>query len=187
MGGTQTVSNIFGGSAYLSVATYVAPAAGAEPTGHSWRDVGATLGGITLDSKRTYHDVIADQHLGVLKAFKTADAFEIKVTLEEATLLNLSLALDQALTQVTGSEPNGTYTHLTDQATVPKAFKIIGPSGGTTSLRTMQAWNCIVTDCGSIAYKKDGEQLYQLTIKVMQEAGVTTSTTKSDALKIVDS
>lgn len=180
----DTVLNIAVGAAVVSLATYVAPAAGAEPTGHTFTDVGAVIGGTSMDPKFAWHDLMSDHHLGVLDSVKTMESCELKIRIEEANPGNLALALNSPTGNVTGTPPNLTYVNKPNDPRVLLACKFVTVGTGTTRVRTISFWRCIVKDVSSIGFKKDGEQIYELTVQVCQEILVTTG---AQTFKQVDS
>lgn len=192
MATSPSALNIVEGGATFSVTAYVAPAAGAEPVPGTYIDLGLTMGGSTLDRKDAYHDIMSDQHLGILDSKKISHTYEIKTTLLESSLANWQYALDQPAAQFTGSDPTQTFADSADAGGQYLIVKIVGVGaqaavGGTPKVRTLQAWKCLITDDGPIGFYREKEQVHQITVKILQELGVTTSTTKSQHMKVVDS
>lgn len=170
----DTVSNIIVGAATISVGAYVASGGAGSLT-----DVGAIVGGATIDPKRAYKEIKSDHHLGTLALVKTGDDYELKFAMEESTLGNLLLALDQPSANLSG----GTLRIDPNASAVEKQVQVVTRGTGATNVRTVTAWKCVFTDVGAIPFKKDGEQMYQVTVRFLQDLTVATA---DKVAKVVD-
>jgi len=134
-------------------------------------DVGLTEGGVTIAPKRAYYDIDGDQHLGVLHKVVTKSEIELKFIMKESDAQKLIVSMTQPDANKTGTTPN--FSALID-ANAPTRLhqmklSIAGGGVGTTGLREMTFWRCVIAACEAIGYKKDLAQLYHLTIAVLQE------------------
>jgi 4-diphosphocytidyl-2C-methyl-D-erythritol kinase len=188
----DTASRIFIGSATVSFAPVVASIGGANPTGHAWgSDVGAILGGVGVDPKRTYHEIKSDHAMNILDMVKIEDFITVKFVMEESNMPNLAIAMDQASTQVTGAAPNQTLNRQPNNQRQVLAMKIVGTGsgygGGSSNTRTMTCWKVVVVDIGEMKFMKDKEFLMEVTIRVLQDTSISVSTTTSQDMQIQDS
>ena len=186
----DTPSRIFVGAGTVSLAPNVAPVGGAEPTGHVWTDVGAIIGGVHLDRKTSYHEVKSDHAMNILDMIKTEDYLTATFAMEESNMENLAYAWDQPQANVSGSAPNKTLNRTPNSARQLLAMKIVsagsGMGAGSTNTRTMTAWKCVIVGVGKSSFKKDGEFLLEVTVRILQDLGITNASTSQD-LKTVDS
>ena len=91
---------------------YVAPAGTAEPLdsaatiaggppGVGWVGVGGTLGGITFEQDDNYDDMTVKQLPLAIGARRTAQSISVRTQMREATLTNLSLAMNSLVSLAT--------------------------------------------------------------------------------------
>ena len=174
----DTVLNIAQGGATLFFAPYIAPIAGAEPTGHSFADIGAIVNGVSIDFKRDYKEWMSDHHNFPLDLFKQKDGAELKGTMEESTLENMAIAMDQAAGNVSGTLPNRALIYKPNDPRQLMAMKIVAPGLGTNRVATWLFWRGVVTDIGPIPYKREGsEVLFGFTFKPLAEILITNAST----------
>lgn len=180
----DTVGYIFEGPGVVSFATYVAPSGGAEPTGHTFADVGAIVGGVAFKASRKYHDVTTDHTIGHYDHYKIDEEVSFTFTMQELSATNVALSMDQPSSTVTGSAPNWTLARdLTNRQL--KAMKIVsvnqgaGVSGAINTV-TITAWRCVVTDVAEVAFKKDGEALLKVTVRAFVDPGISNASTAKD-------
>lgn len=161
-----TLANVKVKAGVVSIGPYVtAKAAG------TLVDVGLTKGGVTIGPKTSYHHIEGDQHLGELSSIPTKRELEMKFTMTETDALKLLLVTEQPDANKSGTTPNFT---INVDADAPEqyhqiALSITGGGTGTTGLRLMTFWRAVVTACDPIGYKKDVEQMYAVTVKILQE------------------
>jgi len=134
-------------------------------------DMGLTEGGFHIGPKRSYYDVDGDQYLGILDSVKTKDELEVKFVMKESDAQKLILAMSQPDANKTGTTPDFTV-NVDPQA--PRRlhqlkFSSAGGGVGTTLLREMTFWRAVIKAVDAIGYKKDGAQLYALTVAILQE------------------
>ncbi|MGQ0797577.1 MAG: hypothetical protein ACT4OI_06935 [Methanobacteriota archaeon] len=186
----DTPSRIFQGAATVSFAPYVAPVAGAEPTGHTFTDVGAILGGAGIEFDRDYHAIRSDHAMNDLDEIKIGDVGSLTFQAEESNMENLAMAWDQPAGNVSGTAPNKTLNRTPNSFRQLLAFKIVGTGagtgGGSTNTRTMTAWRCVVIKTAKSMFKKESEFMLDVTVKVLQDLGITAASTSQD-VKTVDS
>jgi hypothetical protein len=134
-------------------------------------DVGLTKGGVTIGYKPTYYPIEGDQHLGELAGIPTKREVELKFTMTQTEAEKLRLITEQPAANFTGAPPN--ITGNVDANAVEQyhqvKLSIAGGGVGTLGLREMTFWRCVFVACDPIPYKKDGEQLYAVTVRVYQE------------------
>jgi hypothetical protein len=73
------------------------------PAASAWTDVGATLGGITLTTTKTYTKLECDQLNLSPESRLTGESIQLKTRLAETTLTNLKLAFNSDGTSDSGS------------------------------------------------------------------------------------
>jgi len=135
-------------------------------------DVGLTKGGVMLGYKPTYYPIEGDQYLGELAGVPTKRELEVKFTMTETDHTKILLAfMEDDATYKTGTTPNWI---IAMDAGAPEAYRCLTlsiPGGGlgTTGLRTINFHRTVCAACDPIPYKKDGEQLYAVTMRVYQE------------------
>lgn len=99
-----TPFNICQGPATLYFAPFgtaePADSAVASPPGGSWTDVGGTMDGtsVLLEVDLTYSDLAVDQLVDAVGARLTKRTIQLTAALEEATLANLQMAMNQLAT-----------------------------------------------------------------------------------------
>lgn len=140
--------------------------------GASWTDVGATADGssILLEVQHTLTDIYAEQLIDPIAARVSKRIIQVTATLEEATLQNMTLAMNQLATTVTGSgyavlDP---LTGITAVQPTYTALIIDGwaPTTGTTEVecrRRMIVRKCLSTSKVDLEYEKTKAVLYQTT------------------------
>jgi len=134
-------------------------------------DVGLTKGGVTIGPKTAYHHIEGDQYLGELSSIPTKRELEMKFTMTQTEAEKLRFAIEQPAGNVTGTPPNLTANIDADarEQYHQLQLSITGGGVGSTGLRVMTFWRCVVTAVDPIGYKKDLEQMYAVTVKVLQE------------------
>ena len=174
----NTPANVIRGAAQVSVGPWVT----AKGAG-SLVDMGYTFGAASLLPKLTYHEVEPQQHLAPIKAWITKRNAEAKVICGEADADKLRLMFMNPAANFTGTPP--AITGLVDADAVDMYFQvsIVTKGTGSTGVRTMTIWRCVLTSPEAIEYKKDGEQLYKFTLTVLYEE---TGTGADTLMKVVD-
>jgi hypothetical protein len=134
-------------------------------------DVGLTKGGVMIGYKGTYHPIEGDQHLGELAGIPTKREIELKFTMSQTEAEKLRVVTEQPAGNVTGTPPN--LTAAIDANALEQyhqvAVSIVGGGVGSTGLRVLTFWRCVFTAVDPFGYKKDGEQMYAVTVRVYQE------------------
>ncbi len=134
--------------------------------------------GCTVQPKVTYHEVDTSQHLAPIHAWPSKREVEIKIPMSEADANKLLMAFNIAVdvTHQTGTTPNFTNLIDADAAEAYHQIKITMKGVGTTAVRTQTYWRCVPTACDAIPFKKDGEQVYNMTFKpTFEETGAATA------------
>jgi len=135
-------------------------------------DAGLTKGGVTIGPKTAYHHIEGDQYLGELSSIPTKRELELKFTMTETDTAKLLMVTNEdAATYRAGTTPNFTVNVDADARERYQQMMLSIPGGGvgSTGLRVMTFWRTVVTACDPIGYKKDVEQMYAVTVKVLQE------------------
>lgn len=160
---------------------YVAPFGSTEPAYTAitsppnsavWTDVGATADGsaVLLEIEHSLTDIRAEQLIDPIGARISKRVIQVTVTLEEATLNNLNLAMNQLLTISPGSgytvaDPIATITSVQPQY---QAILIDGwaPTTGTTEVecrRRMIIRKCLSSSKADLEYEKTKAVLFHTT------------------------
>lgn len=136
-------------------------------------DVGLTKGGVMLGYKPTYYPIEGDQYLGELAGVPTKRELEVKFTMTETDYSKLMLAfmMTDDVAHKAGTTPNWIINVDADSPEQYRCLTLSIPGGGlgTTGLRTINLHRTVCVACDPIPYKKDGEQLYAVTMRVYQE------------------
>jgi hypothetical protein len=136
-------------------------------------DMGYIAGPVTIQPKVEFHRVDVQEHLAAIKAWPTARSFEIKIPMAEADADKMRLASMNPAANFTGTPPAITGLVDADADEMYLQVKIESAKGTTgtpsTGYRTWTFWKCIVTGIDPIPLKKDGAQLYSVTIEVLYE------------------
>lgn len=169
---------LVGAQSYFAYAPYVA-ARGAA----TFVDGGSTFGGVTLDQKTTYHEVVVDQALAPVGAVPTKREYELKVKLFEPTIAAMQMALGQQAAAISGTTPNFTLKVDDTSAEFYLQLQFIGKGMGSTKLRTVTLWRCYPKAISPIPFKKDSEQFLDVTFGVLHEP----DTGSTDLIRIVES
>lgn len=143
-----TPFNIIQGPALMFVApfgtsltSYLTTDPATLPVASPFVNIGGTTGGITAEVDETLTDIKIDQLLDSVGARATARTIQVTTTFMETDLPKLSLALNTATTNPTGTNYTGLDLTTTTSATQPNYASIIidgwAPtlSGGTAATR----------------------------------------------------
>jgi hypothetical protein len=133
-------------------------------------DIGHTMGGVQIIPKTEDHDIIVDKYLGAVGAEPIKRSEEVKFTMAEGMMKNLSLAMgSDPATAVTGADPNFVYKHNFSERAYYSGLKVVGRGLGTTKVRTYLAYRTRSVEQEAIELKKDAEQAYKVTVRVYEE------------------
>lgn len=128
--------------------------------------------GVTIDPNITYHDVDVQQHLAAIHKWPTKRGFAIKVPMVEADANKILLAMENPPGNQSGTTPNFTNLIDADSAEQYHQVKLTFKGTGSTGVRTQTYWRCVVTAVDAIPLKKDGEQVYAMTLEpTFEETG----------------
>jgi hypothetical protein len=142
------------------------------PSSSVWTDVGGTADGssVLLEIEHSLTDIRVEQLVDPVGARVSKRVIQVTVTLEEATLNNLNLAMNQLSTQSTGSgytvlDP---LTSLTSLQPTYMAILIDGwaPTTGTSETecrRRMIVRKCLSSSKADLEYEKTKPVLYHTT------------------------
>jgi len=142
------------------------------PSSSVWTDVGGTTDGssILLEVEHTFTDIHCEQLIDPIGARLSKRVIQVTVSLEEATLNNLNLAMNQLTTQTSGSG----YTVLDPLSTVgstqPSYMAIIldgwAPTTGTSETscrRRMIIRKCLSSSKVDLEYEKTKPAVFNTT------------------------
>lgn len=142
------------------------------PSSSVWTDVGATADGssVLLEIEHTFTDISAEQLIDPIGARLSKRVIQVTVSLEEATLANMNLAMNQLATISPGSgysvlDPLTSITSVQPNYT---AILIDGwaPTTGTTEVeckRRMIIRKCLSSSKVDLEYEKTKAVLYNTT------------------------
>ncbi len=142
------------------------------PSSSVWTDVGGTADGtsVLLEIEHSLTDIHVEQLIDPIAARVTKRVIQVTVALEEATLNNLNLAMNQLLTISPGSgytvaDPLANITAVQPQY---QAILIDGwaPTTGTTEVscrRRMIVRKCLSSSKADLEYSKTKTTVYNTT------------------------
>ena len=163
------------GAGRFYICTYVAAGADASTI----RDMGATLGGLEFDAKRTMHPVEVDQFLNAIASFPTKEEHTVKVTLLDTTLANIYKALGMSLNTLTaGDRTDNTGSIGLGEESAILYYQLLWKgtpapqSSATTSV--IQLYKCAFSGASSIKFEKGKESAIQVTFMALTDPTVTT-------------
>lgn len=159
-----TLTNILIKAGIVSIGDYVT----AKGAG-TLADAGATIGGISLQVKTETHVTEADQYLGELMRTPSKRTAELKFVMEESDLEKWRLMSEQPAANLTGVAPNKTLLTDADAAEQYHQIAITTKGVGTTKVRTITLWRCVIVNSEPISFKKDEEQKVAVTVAVLEE------------------
>lgn len=147
-------------------------AIGSPPNSAVWTDVGATAdnSSVLLEVEHSLTDIRAEQLIDPLGARVSKRVIQVTVTLEEATLQNLNLAMNQLATisPGTGYTVLDPITSITSVQPNYQAIMIDGwaPTTGTTEVecrRRMIIRKCLSSSKADLEYEKTKAVLFHTT------------------------
>lgn len=155
------------GSAEPAYAAITSP-----PSSSVWTDVGATVDGssVLLEVQHTFSDIGAEQLIDPIGARLTKRVIQITVALEEATLNNMNLAMNQLLTQSPGTGYTVADPITTVSSTQPQYMAIIidgwAPTTGTSEeecKRRIVIRKCLSSSKVDLEYEKTKPTVFNTT------------------------
>lgn len=158
-----TTTNLIQGPATLYKGSYGATepadtAVNAAPPASSWTDLGGTQDGVKLSVDQTYSELEVDQITLRVGSRLTKQDFTIETSLAEATLENLSIALNGG-TAASGAGYKSFDPNVTSSATQPNYFALIMDGYGPGGTRRIIGRRMLNTDSTELAYTKDKQTL----------------------------
>lgn len=156
---TVTTTNLLMGPAslYTGLVGAAEPPSNATALGVPWTDAGGTSGGVNLNLVQTYTPLgPIDQLATEAGAQRTAFEIEVATNLAEATLANLRVALNQAVSAATFQEIDGLVSGAAPnyQAVCLQGMK---PGGGP---RRVFVRRTLSVDNIGVPFQKDGLTLF---------------------------
>ncbi len=176
-----STANILVGAATVSIGDYVTAGGAGTLT-----DVGHTNGPVTLAPTFSDFEVKSERAFGTLKRIPLDATYKLKIPLMEATLEHMRIVNRQAAAQLTGTPPNEILA-LSDPQEQYQQISIVGPGLGTTSLRTITLWRCIVAELGEIQFAKGEKVVFDVTFDVLYDDSVAAPLTKGFYGNVTDS
>ena len=147
-------------------------AIGSPPNSAVWTDVGATADGssVLLEVEHSLTEIHAEQLIDPIGARVSKRVIQVTVTLEEATLNNLNLAMNQLLTISPGSGYTVADPITTITSVQPNYMAILidgwAPTTGTTEVecrRRMIVRKCLSSSKADLEYEKTKAVLFHTT------------------------
>lgn len=136
-------------------------------------DMGYIAGPVTIQPKVEFHRMDVQEHLAAIKAWPTARSVEIKIPMAEADADKMRLVTMNPSANFTGTPPASSGLIDADADEMYLQVKIESAKGTTgtpsTGFRTWTFWRSIITSVEAIPLKKDGAQLYVVTIEALYE------------------
>lgn len=163
------ITNLVQGPARVYYGAYGATepadsAVGSAPSSPTWTDLGATEEGLTLTTNREHSKRNVDQVLWPVDSIPTDVDVQFKTSLAEATLTNLSYALNSGTVTTSASyetyDPD--YSELDFQPTY-YALIFDGPAPGSSKRRRVIARRVLAIDTVESKYVKDAGLVYTVT------------------------
>jgi len=131
-------------------------------------EVGYLKGGIKLEHSEERYDVEVDQVIGHIKSITTHEDMKITLSIAEATVENLAIAMGYPTGAISGGILYfGGKTSNTERTLY---INVKGKNGGN---RKITIHKCIPTGATSQEYKKDGETLVDVEFKVLADTSQT--------------
>jgi hypothetical protein len=142
------------------------------PNSAVWTDVGGTADGssVLLEVEMSFTDIGCEQLIDPIGARLSKRVIQVTVSLEEATLSNMNLAMNQLLTQTPGSGYTVADPITTNYSTQPTYSAIIidgfAPTTGTTETecrRRIIVRKCLSSSKVDLEYEKTKAVLFNTT------------------------
>lgn len=162
-----TSTNLIQGPATLYTGLYGATepadaAVNSTPQASAWSDVGGTSGGVTLTIDQTYSQLEVDQVVDQIGSRLTKRMFTIETEMAEATLENLSAALNGG-TAATGAGYKTLEPLFASSATQPQYGALLMDGWGANSFRRRAiVRRTLSTDAVASAYTKDKQTNFKV-------------------------
>lgn len=162
-------ANLVQGPAVIYYGAYQATepadsAVGTAPSSAAWTDFGGTDEGLTLSIGREFSELTIDQVLYVMATQPTKVDPQIKTNLAEATLTNLSKAMNGG-TVTTSSGWSSYDPDITENNFQPTYYALIvdGWAPGSAKRRRVIVRRALSIESIEAAFKKDGKFMYPVT------------------------
>jgi len=136
----------------------------ASPSAGIWTDLGGTSEGLTLTINREFSEMSVDQVLYVIESRPTKIDPQVKTSLAEATLANLSKAMNGG-TVVTSSGYSTYDPDVTENNFQPTYYALLldGWAPGSAKRRRVIVRKALSIESIETAWKKDGMTLIPAT------------------------
>lgn len=159
---TVTTTNLLQGPADVWTGTFgvTEPANAAATPGTGWVNAGATDGGVTLTLGQTYSNMTVDQVAMPVGSRLTEQNASVATTLAEATLANIRVALNQAISAATTAEFGGDDIVNSDPTYQAVLLKGRAP-GGTGRIVILR--RTLSTESIGVPFQKDGKTVIPVT------------------------
>lgn len=108
-----------------SLTSYIATDPATVPVATPFVGIGGTTGGVVVEIDETMSDIHVDQLLDPVGARTTARTIQVTTTMMETELSNLTLALNGAVTSLSGTNYTGISPTTTTSATQPTYSALI--------------------------------------------------------------
>lgn len=162
-------SKIMVGAGVVSIGAYVTAGGAGTLT-----DVGHTKEPVVMAAGYTDFDVTSERAFGVLKKVPQDMAITIRVPMLEVIPENLRVAMRQPAANLTGTTPNETLL-VGDPQEQYHQVEVVGPSPGTSGLRTITLWKMIVMELAEVPFAKGDTQVFNVTMMAMYDDSLATA------------
>ncbi len=166
-------SKILVGAGVVSLGDYVAAGSGGTLI-----DVGHCKEPVVMTAAYTDFDVVSERAFGILRKVPQDMAITIRVPQLEVTPERMRVALRQPSGNLSGVSPNETLLvgdPASTDAELYKQIEIVGPGLGSTLVRTVTAWKCVVMELAEIAFAKGDSMVFNVTFGVLYDDSVSTA------------
>lgn len=162
-----TTANLLLGPATLYQGSFDATepadtAVNSTPQASAWTDMGGTMDGVTLNIDQTYTALEVDQIVDRAGSRLTKRDMSVETSLAEATLENLSVALNGG-TAASGSGYKSLEPLFASSATQPNYTALLFDGWGASSFRRrVIVRKTLSTDSVAMAYTKDKQTVFKV-------------------------
>lgn len=162
LGPATLYTGLFGAVEPLDASVNSAPAASA------WTDIGGTMGGVTVSVDQTYTELQVDQLVDSVGRRLTKREFAVATQMAEATLNNLSVALNGSTATSGATQNGGTYSTLeplfATSATQPTYIALLADGFSPNQLRRRSIFRkCLSTAKVDAVNAKDKQTAFTVT------------------------
>lgn len=164
------------GGVRLYLAAYVA--AGADATG--LRDMGGTMGALSVKTSKTNTQIECEQFLNSIGAIPAKEEFLVTVTMLDTTLANITWAMGAAASRLTlGDRTDNAGALLGGEELAMRYYQLIikglPPSQSSASASVFQAYMASVETQPEFKFEKGKPMGIQITFRLHTDTTITTA------------